>query len=207
MISEEMYREVRARLAAMGHVGDYEWSQNIKPPGTPDGLACEYTWVVLNSGMRNTVAQKIMGLVWPLLCADLPIGPVFKHKGKVAAIERGWHLRSGLFYEFKRFGLTGNAACDGDHLTAVVIEWCDQLPWIGGITKFHLAKNLGCDVAKPDRWLVRLAAVSGESVDDLCGRLARATGDRVATVDVVLWRACAIGLLVVDGTSVEIRPG
>jgi len=69
-----------------------------------------------------------------------------------------------------------------------------SLPWIGEITKYHLGKNLGTlDTAKPDRHLVRIAGAEGAHA--LCARLARATGDKVATVDVVIWRAANLGLL------------
>lgn len=53
------------------------------------------------------------------------------------------------------------------------IEFCETLPRVGGITKYHLAKNLGVDVAKPDVWLERVAAKSGETVHELCGRLSK----------------------------------
>jgi len=67
------------------------------------------------------------------------------------------------------------------------------LPFIGPITKFHLAKNLGIDVAKPDRHLVRLALSAGvSSPDQLCKVISAATGDRVATVDLVFWRYATI---------------
>lgn len=201
-MTADLYREVRARLAGMGHVGDWEWSQNLKPPATADALACEYTWVVLNSGMKNTVAQKIMDRVWPRLLADLPLYPTaFGHRAKALAIDLTWDRRAQLFAEFCAFGLTG-----GDHTAAAVIAWCEALPWIGPITKYHLAKNLGVDCAKPDRWLIRLANVDGESVDDMCARLARETGDRIATVDVVLWRACAVGLLAIADGRIEVCP-
>lgn len=181
ILTVNQYLDVRRRLIDLGHEGDYEWSENLKPPSTPDALSCEFTWVVLNSGMKNTVARKIMDRVWPLLIADQSIASAFGHKGKVAAIERVWRHREDYFTCF-------NIATDK-------VAWCESLPWIGGITKYHLAKNLGVDCAKPDRWLVKLANESGESVEGLCGRLAAATGDRVATVDVVLWRACAVGIL------------
>jgi len=38
-----------------------------------------------------------------------------------------------------------------------------SFPYIGGVTAFHLAKNLGADLAKPDRHLSRLAAAQGFS--------------------------------------------
>jgi hypothetical protein len=185
-----VYREVRARLAALGHVGDWEWSQNLGPPKDPEALVCEYTWVVLNSGMKNTVARKIFDRVWPRLCSGELIYPVFMHGPKVCAIESVWIDRARHLSAFL-------AASDK-------VGWCQSLPWIGPITKYHLAKNLGVDCAKPDRWLVRLAQVERTTVHDLCARLARETGDRVATVDVVLWRACAIGVLVVVGDAIAI---
>ena len=63
------------------------------------------------------------------------------------------------------------------------------LPYIGGVTGYHLAKNLGADVAKPDRHLVKCAARFGfDNVQELCAVLADATGDPVSVVDLVIWR-------------------
>ena len=75
-----------------------------------------------------------------------------------------------------------------------VIDFCEaEIPFVGPVTKFHLAKLLGVDCAKPDIWLVRVAAAAGEDVHGLCARLARESGDKVATVDSVIWRACERG--------------
>jgi hypothetical protein len=195
VIDAALYLAVRARLAELGHGEDYTWAQNVKPPETPEALVCEHAWVVLNSGMKNAVARVIMDRVWPRLVASLPIGAdVFGHRRKVAAIEDTWKRRGWRYVEFLKAD---------EQSAAAVINWCDSLPWIGPITKYHLAKNLGVDCAKPDRWLVRLAEGSGETVEALCARLAAATGDRVATVDVVLWRACAIGVLKVQQGAIK----
>ena len=185
-----MYREIRARLAALGHVADWEWSQGLKPPESPLDFVVEYVWVVINSGMKNTVASKIFDRVWPWLRDGMVGDAPFGHRGKMGAIVFVYRNRHDYFASLA-------SATD-------VVAWCETLPWIGSITKYHLAKNLGADVAKPDRWLVRLAEAEGETVDGLCRRLAAATGDRVATVDVVLWRACAIGLLVVNALGIEL---
>lgn len=189
MLDAELYARIRSRLSELGYGRDYEWSQSVGAPETSVDLAREYTWVVLNSGMRHTVAEAIMGRVWPLLLRGQRLGDAFRHRGKAAALEDFWRRKSDRLAEL--------AAARN------VVAWCETLPWIGPITKFHLAKNLGVDVAKPDRWLERLAAAGGESVDDLCDRLARSSGDRVATVDVVLWRACAVHLLAVEGGAVR----
>jgi DnaJ-domain-containing protein 1 len=63
------------------------------------------------------------------------------------------------------------------------------LPFIGPVTQFHLAKNIGLDVAKPDRHLVRIAQLfQFASVQDLCETIANQAGTRVAVVDLVFWR-------------------
>lgn len=189
-LTADLYLRVRRRLVDLGHSADYEWSQSLGPPETPEALACEYTWVVINSGMKNTVARKIMDRVWPCLAEGAPIGDRFGHKGKVAAIEHFWRCRRDYFASFQI-----EAQPD-------VLAWCESLPWIGPITKYHLAKNLGADVAKPDRWLERLAAVGRTTTANLCERLAAETGDRIATVDVVLWRACAVGVLTIEDGAI-----
>jgi len=106
---------------------------------------------------------------------------VFGHPGKAKAINKIWRRRERLFREL--------------HRTDDLIEFCATLPWVGSVTKFHLAKNLGADVAKPDVHLNRLAEPSGETAQELCGRLAKETGYRSATVDLILWRACADGII------------
>lgn len=193
MITAALYVRTRERLAELGYGDDYTWSQALRAPETAEAFACEFVWVVINSGMKNTVAHKIFDRVWPRLNDGLEIATVFGHEGKVAAIEKVWRLRADYFSCFR-------AADD-------VVAWCETLPWIGAITKYHLAKNLGADVAKPDRWLMRLADAGGETVDALCARLARDTGDRVATVDLILWRACAVGVLAVDGGQIKLESG
>ncbi|TPG49278.1 hypothetical protein EAH89_21445 [Roseomonas nepalensis] len=68
------------------------------------------------------------------------------------------------------------------------------LPHIGEVTVWHLAKNLGFDVAKPDRHLVRMAHAHGFSdPHTFCAALAQATGERVRVIDLMLWRYAAAG--------------
>src|SRR5690606_33268092 len=105
----------------------------------------------------------------------------FGHPGKAAAMQEIWDRREELFRGFLEAE---------DRLAYLA-----TLPWIGKVTKYHLAKNCGIDCAKPDVHLERLARLEGTDVHSMCARLARETGYRIATVDVVLWRACATGVL------------
>jgi len=185
------YRAVRAAVAAEPEWADQiRWSQELRRPSCADDLAHELVWVVINSGMNHRVAKKISYRVGRALDGGTPVYPdAFRHRGKAAAIELIWGSRDRLFDELA--GL----------LDAELPDWCAQLPWIGDITKWHAAKNLGADVAKPDRWLVRIADCTGETPQRLCERVAANHGDRIATVDLVLWNAAARGLIVIqDGT-------
>jgi hypothetical protein len=67
-----------------------------------------------------------------------------------------------------------------------------RLPYIGPVTVWHLAKNLGLDVAKPDRHLVRLSSCFGfRSTAQLCAALSEITGEQIKVVDLILWRYLA----------------
>jgi hypothetical protein len=74
-------------------------------------------------------------------------------------------------------------------IKADALSILETLPFIGSITKFHLAKNLGLEVAKPDRHLVRLADRFGyKDVQTMCRDIFEFCGDKIAVADLVLWR-------------------
>lgn len=76
-----------------------------------------------------------------------------------------------------------------ERLLASPILTIQELPFLGPITSIHLAKNLGFEIAKPDRHLVRLQAQFGyKNVDTMCEEISIAFGDPIRVVDVVLWR-------------------
>lgn len=175
-----VYEDLKRRVAQAGYADDYVWAQTVEAPVDAVAFFCEYAYVVCNSGMRATVARGIWERVWTALELNLPVAAAFGHPGKAAAIQAGWDERERIFAEYR-------AATDK-------IAFFEALPWIGKITALHLAKNTGISVSKPDRWLVRLADAENTTPAALCERLAAASGDRVGTVDVVLWRACSLGM-------------
>lgn len=170
-------------IVALGDVAreDIEWSENIKPPVDAEDFALEAIFVICNSGMKNTVARRIYERVVQELYDGGTAHNKFGHSGKSSAIDAIWSDRNDLFARYM--------AADNK------VEFCASLPWIGGITKYHLAKNFGAQVAKPDVHLQRLADHEGVTPQALCERLADASGYRIATVDVLLWRACANGVI------------
>jgi len=193
----EEYAELSRRMRADPDWSNgYAWAQGLRRPADAETMAGEIIWVMCNSGMKESVARLIHGRVREALLAGNSASSAFGHKGKAAAMDAIWRDRARLFAECA-------ALADAE-----LVEWCGRLPWIGGITKYHAAKNLGADVAKPDRWLERLATRAGTDVDALCARLAHASGDRIATVDLVLWWGCAKGAVAVpdDGGRPRLLP-
>jgi hypothetical protein len=178
----EVFALAVLQLRELGHAdADIEWSEHCAPPTSAAQFAREAIFVICNSGMKNTVARQIYARVCDAIGRNDNALTVFRHIGKAAAIDQIWFHRERHFAEYL-------AAEDK-------VTYCETLPWIGGITKYHLAKNFGAQVAKPDVHLQRLADLEGITPQALCEALALDSGYKVATVDVLLWRACATGVV------------
>lgn len=175
--------DVRRMAQLLGDVAcdDIAWSESVGLPETAEDFAGEAIWVICCSGMKYTVARIIQDRVNAALTAGKTVFETFKHAGKAKAIETIYRERERLYAEFMK--------------AEDKLAYCETLPWIGHITKYHLGKNYGLDVAKPDVHLQRLADLEGTSAQALCERLAPELGWRIATVDLVIWRACATGII------------
>jgi hypothetical protein len=102
----------------------------------------------------------------------------FAHDGKIRAIAEGARIVTERTFQAVRTGIENDPFAQ-----------LREFPYIGPITAFHLAKNLGFNTAKPDRHMNRLCAAAGFArVEDFCASIALFVGDDVRTVDTVLWR-------------------
>ncbi|MCK4265906.1 MAG: DNA-3-methyladenine glycosylase I [Thermoplasmata archaeon] len=63
------------------------------------------------------------------------------------------------------------------------------LPYIADVLKFHLARNIGFNLIKPDVHIKRLAKYYGLDPFEMCEMLSEKMGLPRHTVDSVLWRA------------------
>ncbi len=183
-MTPEQYIDLKKFVIDNKYSGDIDFYENIKfNQHTESTFAQECIWVICNSGMKNQIALQIYHKVMTALGMEIPVLSVFKHEGKVKAIEYIWE-RKGFLY--------GKCWTHRNSPQQLLIE-LEKIPFIGPITKYHLAKNLGIDVCKPDRHLVRIAEKFKTTPEKLCQKLADATGDRIATVDYVIWRAANLG--------------
>ena len=173
----------------------------------------EAAWVVLCAGMRERIVRDLFPdvsdafLQWRSAkdivrsrsrCTRRALA-VFAHRPKIEAIVAIAEQVALVSFEAVRLAVTRRG-----------VAALEAFPYVGPITKFHLAKNLGLDVAKPDRHLVRLSHAAGfADPAQLCATVAGATGDRVATVDLVFWRYATInpGYQALFGCSARTRKG
>lgn len=158
----------------------------------------EAAWVILCSGFREAVVRRNFAYISLCFC-DWESAQViaanantcrstalagFHNPRKIGAIiQIAFHITKLRFPTLR------------SQIWEAPISTLRTLPFVGPVTAFHLAKNLGFDVAKPDRHLKRLANSMGfSSPQELCQRIADAIGQPVRVVDIILWRYCERGL-------------
>lgn len=155
----------------------------------------ETAWVILNSGFRERIARQVFPAIslafydWQdtqlilsnrETCVEIA-SHSFGHLRKLNAM-----AEAGVF--LSQLGVAKVI----EQLNADPISLLSSINYIGPVTAWHLAKNLGCDVAKPDRHLVRIADHYGfENVHSLCDRLSEEFSENVAVIDLILWRFSA----------------
>lgn len=187
------YLVVKKLLIDRGFQSEILWQSSIcfEDLNETDFLR-ELAWVILSSGMREQVIRKLFPKIsfcfynWSSAKAITDNAEIcfrnainqFNHKSKIAAIIYGARkLESTNFNNFK------------NKINQNPIEALQQFPYIGPVTVFHLAKNIGLPVAKPDRHLVRIAHQEGfHDVQDFCRQISQESGDCIPVVDIVLWR-------------------
>lgn len=198
MITVRRFKRIEALLIEAGYSELIEWSETVSAPKDADEFAEHTVFVICNSGMANRVAAPISERCISALREGRSAATEFGHPGKRKAIDQIWAWRGPLYAMY--LGSTQK------------LEFLATLPWIGPVTCYHLAKNLGAEFAKPDVHMERLARRDKTTTHKLCAKLAKATGYRVGTIDTVLWRACADRLLDSqayerDGWKAAFKPG
>lgn len=187
-----LFEKAEQFVRANGFGDEIDWCDNRPTFDQIDAqkFLTEYAWVVLNSGMSNRViAEK-----WPKISAaffNFEISKIadneeealtkalaiFGNKAKMKAIlSLALRLYDRGFPSIKT------------RITNNPLNFLQTLPFIGDITKYHLARNLGFDYIKPDRHLVRLASRFNMKPFDFCNLIHQKTRRRLGTIDVILWR-------------------
>jgi hypothetical protein len=183
MLELSDYIALKSKIINRGFAEQLKFvEQRLEAPcDNADSFALEHAWVVLNSGMKYQIALKIYSGVIEALYNEIPLRFLFKHEGKRNAIEKIYYNRDVHFEKYQNI--------------SDKVFYLSSLPWIGEVTKFHLARNLGVNTVKPDRHLVRISNLFDVEPAYLCQDLSNKTGEKVGVVDFVLWSAGNQGLI------------
>ena len=189
----DVYLNAKEAVVARGFAWEIDWQAERRLDRIDESeFLRESAWTVLSAGFREAVVRR---LFVPVCDAFLGMRSaaviqanrdrcrraalrVFNHRGKVNAILDIASIVDKMGFERVRRKIAQEE-----------VQFLQTLPYIGSITAFHLAKNLGLPVVKPDRHLQRIAAAAGfRSPQELCQLISNHLGEPVQVVDVVLWR-------------------
>ncbi len=154
---------------------ELEAAEGIKPCDDANDFLGMYVWAVVHAGLSRQAAKAIEGRVLDAIDEGRDLRTVLRHDGKRQAIERMLEDYEEVFEDYR-------AAQDK-------ISFLGNLPWVGKITKYHMAKYLGVDCIKPDLHMERIAEPEGVTPDELGREIQKMTGDTLAVIDTVLWFA------------------
>jgi hypothetical protein len=192
----DMYHHAAAFMTAFGYQREIEWQRSrVFASFCESDLLREGAWVILCSGFKEALVRRHFGYISLCFCdwesaetiaqnaciCRQTATAVFRHSQKIEAIvDIAKRIVEVGFEELKAM------------IVAQPLAELQKLPFIGPTTTYHLAKNLGLPVSKPDRHLLRLAHASGfKSPFELCEELAARTGEDVQVIDLILWRYAA----------------
>jgi hypothetical protein len=187
---------------------EIEWQRNAHFESFCETqLLREAAWVILCSGFREGIVRRIFNHISLCFFDWEDASSIVKNREICVRA-----ARASLNYDLKLQAIVSCAeviATEGfEPFKRCVLRdpvgELQRLPFIGPITVFHLAKNLGFNIAKPDRHLVRLAASCGfGSAFELCDDLAARNNQEAKVVDLILWRFLADNPAPVNGGSDE----
>jgi hypothetical protein len=194
----EYYRRAKAQVFAAGYEDEYEWQRNRDLTRlTERDFLQEFSWVVLNSGFRESTVRRIFPFISMAFFDFVSAKNIIEHASecvRIASLSFGNCRKLNAIVSGAVFvndiGVNGLCSLILSDSNALM-----RLPFIGPTTVHHLLKNLGVPAAKNDRHLARLSEQLGfANASSLCERVSANTGEPVSVIDLVLWRFCALQL-------------
>lgn len=193
----ERYIDAKIAVVKKGYAHEIDWYSSLDLRAiTESDFLREAAWVILNAGMRESVVRKRFGKIaeafldWKDSAAIVELqsqcveqGRIqFNHERKIKAIVSVATRVLETGFETVKRRIAEEGSC-----------YLETFSFVGPVTSLHLAKNLGVDVVKPDRHLVRIAKQTRHrSVKSMCDSISLLTGEKLAVIDTALWRFAAI---------------
>lgn len=174
---------------------DLDYWRNLPKPAEIEEcyFFSELTWCIYNAGMKETVIRQKWSNIQELYFnfnADMVVSEsefirfaapgIFNHKLKTEAVIKSAKMIVNDRPINKKLGSMSEVEA---------LTYFKTYPFIGDVTKYHIARNVGFDVVKPDRHLVRITEfLNYEAPDKLVREIANITGERKGFIDYVLWQ-------------------
>ena len=187
------YLTAREYVINKGFAAEIDWqdSRSLSELSESEFLE-EAAWVVLSAGMRESVIRKCFPKITESFLNWVSADVIAKRRSscEVSALK--------IFNNPRKISAIGSicervALIGFDKFRKKIqtegLDYLQVLDFIGPVTKYHLAKNVGLDVVKPDRHLLRLAKITNfRYPKDLCQAISEITGDKLSVIDLILWR-------------------
>lgn len=176
-----------------GYSDEIFWQNNVNFRDLEEtNFIRELSWVILTTGMKEQVVRKIFYKITPCFLNWESAEIIVKHKNKC------YNTSIKIFRNNRKINAIIQCAEKIDEIgfnrikekiEDDPIQTLLSFPYIGKITVYHIAKNIGICLAKPDRHLVRIANREGfDDVQKFCKFISEKSGDSIPVVDIVLWR-------------------
>ena len=191
-----IYSTIKSIVIESGYSYEIKWQELININIVDkEYFAREAAWVILSSGMKESIIRvlfkeiSIAFLNWSTediaknydKCRKKAL-KIFNHRKKINAIIY-------IITQINKHGFSQirNSIIENS------IDYISSLPYMGPATSYHFAKNLGMDVVKPDRHLLRISSFLGfDSPIALCQVINNISGDKLSVVDLIFWRYATI---------------
>ena len=187
------YLTAKEKVIELGFAPEIDWQYNLSFGDLTESLFLrEAAWVILSSGMRESVVSAKFPIVsrafygWgsartivrrKAACRQKALCAV-GHEGKIESI----------IYVAEEIDRKGFPEVK-ELLARYGVEYILKFPYMGPATSLHLAKNIGLSVVKPDRHLLRVTKITGyETPEAMCNAIAGVIGDKISVIDLVIWR-------------------
>lgn len=188
-----IYFRAKQDVLCAGYADEIDWQEDVSFDEVSETeFLREGAWVILSSGMREKIVRnkfKALSRIFFGWESAFRISRErescvaqallhFAHVGKIDAIVRMAERVSNEGFDLVRESIRSEG-----------VKYLATFSFIGPITSYHLAKNLGLEIVKPDRHLVRISAAVGyNSPHEMCRVIADVAGEKLSVVDLVLWR-------------------
>lgn len=169
----------------------HQWRADLPQNRTDQDLLSEYGWVVACCGLTPHVMMKHWDRLSSAFHAWDPQAvaarPVDVRTAALEVIKNPRKMDVIIAFAQDLAREPGMMQRLAPRPVKEVLTWFSTLPYVGATNRYHLARNLGWDVVVRSGPVPRLAAYLLTTPEELCARIAAETGERIRTVDLVLW--------------------